>query len=248
MKCLTLFLLANVLVFSGVNGWSAKEGGHSFSCQQTLKSEDYLGLAVGSEIAFESQNSQKLLIEKVIDDGHKALVFKVQDEQGKVFAFKVARSEDPDILKSITKEPRKVPELERLKLRYARIYQSGENYILKEWVEGKRGDAWMKDWIAGGAQESDLAFKKLAELFAGLAVQNTYVGNLKDLNLIFDGHEWVLVDIGSIREGESQEAVLHEYEDVFKSRWLDTEHRDLRKKFKTEIRRIFASKFNANGN
>lgn len=162
----------------------------------------------------------KLEVLSTVTDGHKALVYKVRDQNGNIYAEKVPKDDSKKAAESIRKEPIKTEELKKLNVRYARLFAHGDGFILKEWVEGTRGDKWVKDWVANGSKKSDPVYKNLMALFDSLIEQGVYVGNLKDLNLIYDGTEWVIVDFGSIEGGISKKELKEKYKDVFENRWL----------------------------
>jgi RIO-like serine/threonine protein kinase len=162
---------------------------------------------------------RKLKIIDVIEDGHKALVYRAKDQDRDEIALKVAISNDPDILKSLKGEPLKIPDLDASGVEYAEIFEHGGNYMVKEWVEGIRGDKWFEKWEKKGSDTKDPVFQKLLEMYHDLADQGIYIGNLKPLNVIFDGKKWVVVDPGSFKTGLKPSAALKEFEDTLTSRW-----------------------------
>lgn len=81
----------------------------------------------------------------------------------------MARSDDSEILRSFKEEGDRVREVAELSLRHARIVEAGKNYVIKDWVQGVRGDAWFAKWLSAGAKREDPAFRELMGIFQDLA-------------------------------------------------------------------------------
>ncbi|MFN8845776.1 MAG: hypothetical protein ACK5W9_02895 [Bdellovibrionales bacterium] len=117
----------------------------------------------------------------------------------------------------------KIELYEKLNVPYARIIEAGPDYLVKEWVEGIRGDEWIKGWVKLSSQKRKLdpRYLQLMELFDQISNQKAYVGNLKAINMIHDGVQWVVVDSSTpkLQAGEIQE-IRAKYNDVFQKRWI----------------------------
>ncbi len=182
-------------------------------------------LALGTKI--KTPTGLKLKIAKVILDGHKGIVYKAIDEKGKAWALKVPRFDLPefdyDVKASLVKEVAKIPLYEKLNVPYARIIEAGPDYLVKEWVEGIRGDEWIKEWstLSPTKRKIDQRYLQLMELFERIALQGAYVGNLKAINMIHDGQNWIVVDSSTPKPmaGSAQE-IRMKYADVFQKRWI----------------------------
>lgn len=226
------FLL--LLSIASAPAWAAKRkcpvyleiiGNTETSINLDVKSEKDI-LKAGSLI--QTPGGLKLKITKAILDGHKGMVYRATDHKGHLYAIKVPRYDlegfDYDILKSFAKEPLKAIEFDKLDVAYARIFEYGTDYLVKEWVEGIRGDEWIKEWLKKSEKEreKDPRYLQLMQLFDHLASQRVYVGNLKAINLIHDGEDWVIVDSGTpdYNYSSSRRKNRKKYQSVFESRWV----------------------------
>ncbi len=182
-------------------------------------------LAIGAEV--KTPQGLKLKIAKVILDGHKGIVYKAIDKNGKAWALKVPRFDLPefnyDVKASLVKEVAKIPVYEKLNVPYARIIEAGPDYLVKEWVEGVRGDEWVQSWskLSSSKRKSDPRYQQLMQLFEHISMQGAYVGNLKAINMIHDGQNWVIVDSSTPKlEAGRPEDMRAKYSDVFEKRWI----------------------------
>jgi hypothetical protein len=90
---------------------------------------------------------------------------------------------------------------------------------VKRWIDGLRGDHWFIQWNEKGRPLDDIAWRRLCEMFDMLAAQNVYVQNLKDLNMIWDGQKWVVIDVGYFKTGLTPQQALGRYYETFDGRW-----------------------------
>lgn len=192
-------------------------------------SEDIL--KVGKKI--KTPGGLKLTIDKVILDGHKGVVYRGVDKSGKPYAIKVPRYDlkdyNYDSLGSLQREIDKVPGYEKLKILYARIFEYGEDYIVKEWVEGVRGDEWVKKWVSlsKSNRKNDPLYRDLMDLFQSIASQRSYVGNLKSINLIHNGEGWIIVDGGGVKFNTDEPGnIISRYQETFENRWIRNGKKD----------------------
>lgn len=182
-------------------------------------------LKIGDKV--KTPGGLNLKIDKVILDGHKGVVYRGIDKRGKPYAIKVPRYDlkdyDYDSVGSLQREIDKVPGYEKLKVLYARIYEYGQDYVIKEWVEGLRGDEWVKKWLtlSKPEQERDPLYRDLMELFQYLASQKSHVGNLKSINVIHNGEGWVIVDGGEAKFNfDEPKNIYSRYLGTFENRWI----------------------------
>ena len=80
-------------------------------------------------------------------------------------------------------------------------------YVLRQWVEGIRGDDWLKAWQSMGAPTHVDAVEKLVALFDKAALGGMYIGNVNPKDLMYAepmfrgaGSDWYIMDCGSIKE------------------------------------------------
>ena len=194
------------------------------SIQLAVKTKQDI-LSIGAEV--KTPLGLKLTIAKAILDGHKGIVYKAIDKNGKAWALKVPRFDLPeydyDVVASLVKEVAKIPAYEKLNVPYARIIEAGPDYLVKEWVEGIRGDEWIKTWsnLSRSKRLSDSRYIQLMNLFEHISSQGAYVGNLKSINMIHDGKNWVIVDSSTPKvEAGTPEEMRAKYNDVFEKRWI----------------------------
>lgn len=169
----------------------------------------------------ETMSGKKLRVEKSIDSGKRGKVFQVKDTQGKLYALKVARNSEPETLKSLTEESTKTALYEKHQIPHAKIHEHQSTYALKDWIEGVRADAWMKDWAEKGSPADATQVKALQKLIGNASQKGVYIGDLNAKNLIWDehAHQWVVVDSGSILEGLSVDEALDRYAEKVPHRW-----------------------------
>ncbi len=160
-----------------------------------------------------------LRLEVRIEDGHKGLVFKAVDSKGRAIALKLARDNSEYVMEGFRTEQDRVDEIRDLGQPYAKILETGDWYLVKDWIEGTRGDKWFKKWAQDGANLKDPIFLSLVDMYQSLAAKGAYVGNLKAINLIWDGSQWVIVDSSSGKRNLKYEDAMRKYESKFNRRW-----------------------------
>lgn len=96
---------------------------------------------------------------------------------------------------------------------------SRTGYVLREWIDGVRGDDWLKSWQSFGSPDSS-GVKALFSLFDKAARAGTYVGHLNPECVVYnDGQAaWYIVDCGSIVELPAKDAATRYFWKVFE-RW-----------------------------
>jgi hypothetical protein len=160
-----------------------------------------------------------LHLEMKIEDGHKGLVFKAMDEKGRAIALKLARDDSEYVMEGFKTEQERVDQIRDLGQPYAKIREMGSWYLTKDWIDGTRGDKWFKRWARAGANQQDPEFLALMNMYQSLAEQGSYVGNLKAINLIHDGHQWVIIDSSEGRKNLEYKDAMRKYESKFNKRW-----------------------------
>lgn len=171
------------------------------------------------QVVHTPEKQQKLTILRRIDDGHAGVVFRVRDDDGNILALKVPRKESEKQFKKLHQEVAKNARMQSLGLPIAEITEEGGDYLVKRWIDGLRGDHWFIQWNEKGRPLDDLAWRRLCEMFDMLAAQNVYVQNLKDLNMIWDGQKWVVIDVGYFKTGLTPQQALGRYYETFDGRW-----------------------------
>lgn len=129
------------------------------------------------------------------------------------------RKESEKQFKKLHQEVAKNARMQSLGLPIAEITEEGGDYLVKRWIDGLRGDHWFIQWNEKGRPLDDLAWRRLCEMFDMLAAQNVYVQNLKDLNMIWDGQKWVVIDVGYFKTGLTPQQALGRYYETFDGRW-----------------------------
>ena len=160
---------------------------------------------------------------KFVDKGRRANVFKVADKNHTVYALKVAREDTEErflqAVRSFTSEPKKAKSYKELGLAHAAIIKSHTNFIVKEWIEGIRGDAWTKQWATACAPCNSIQASGLRKLVYKLSKQGVYIGDLNAKNLIWKADSWIVVDSGSIKKRLTFDEAMTRYVTNIPQRW-----------------------------
>ena len=143
--------------------------------------------------------------------GRRGVVFKVMDSQEQIFALKVAKSNDPENLKSVQGESEKEVDWKKTGVDHSQVVYQGETFALKTWVEGISGEDVMKSYNSGD-KKYEKAVLAIQSLMAKLAKNGVYIGDFRPPNLIWTGKKWVLVDSGSVKVGLSQVEALQKWQ------------------------------------
>ena len=110
---------------------------------------------------------------------------------------------------------------------------SRTGYVLREWIEGMRGDDWLKSWQSFGAPSDSSAVKSLILLFDKSARAGNYVSRLSPDCLVYNDPAsggtssvggWYIVECGSIVELPARDAATRYFWKVFE-RWGRTLNR-----------------------
>ena len=160
---------------------------------------------------------------RFVDQGRRANVFKVADKNRTIYALKVAREDTEErflqAIRSFASEPIKTKTYKELGLAHASIIQSHTTFIVKEWVEGMRGDAWIKQWTMACTPHNSIQATALRKLVHTLSKRGVYVGDLNAKNVIWKAGRWVIVDSGSIRRRLTFDEAITRYVTNIPKRW-----------------------------
>jgi len=170
---------------------------NSASYNQTAESVNLSPLyAEGEEITIRGKT---LRIISISGQGRRSIVYQVEDSSDRLFALKIPVNRKPDTLNSLKNEELKARAYSRYGFKHAGVIETGHDYILKEWVDGMRGDRWTRKWAEEGFPSDAPQIIQLGRLIRDSAKKNIYLRDLNQNNLIWDGDEWVIIDTGSIK-------------------------------------------------
>ena len=184
-----------------------------------------------------------LTVLQELSAGRNKRTYKVKDQRGVLYIYKYAKR------KEIKKEAERAATLARLGLPHSKIVATGSErrrsrssldgrarehskdtgYVLREWIEGMRGDDWLKSWQSFGAPFDSSGVKSLFALFDKAARAGTYVGHLNPECLVYNNlggtgssvprdTGWYIVECGSIIELPARDAATRYFWKVFE-RW-----------------------------
>lgn len=153
-----------------------------------------------------------LTVLKELESGRNKRVYKVKDQRGVLYVYKHMKKRD------VKKEVERTVLLVRFTLPHAKVVSSGSDYLLREWIEGIRGDAWLKSWESFGAPMEAEAVASLSAMLDKASRAGVYVGNLEPEDLVFDGEHWSILNCGSVRELPPKEVATRYFWKMFE-RW-----------------------------
>ena len=160
-----------------------------------------------------------LTIVQELDAGRDKRLYKVKDQRGALYIYKHCKKN------AVKKEVQRAEALTRLGLAHSKIVANGSDtesrragYILREWIEGTRGDDWLKSWESFGAPLKIDAIEDLISLLDKAARAGMYVGHLDPDDLVFDGTRWYIIDCGNIDKRPAKEAASRYFWKMFE-RW-----------------------------
>lgn len=157
-----------------------------------------------------------------VTDGNTAIVYCARATiagRRTLLAVKVPKwPRDRSLQKSLACDVERTRLLAYLHIPHAQLIAHGPDYVIKLWVEGKRGDRWYVEWVRNGCLFSDQRFKGLMQLFTYLSGRGIYIKNLKGSNLIWDGTVWVIIDPGPISACDGQTS-FQKLIATFDNRW-----------------------------
>lgn len=145
-------------------------------------------------------------------------VYQVRGADGAEYAYKEAT--DHELL---AKEEHRTSRLAG-RVPVARVLQSGPGWLLREWIQGPTGAAWLEQHLRSvvkqGHDDHEAPGLNLLRLFHDLARRQLLVSRLDPENVVWDdaAAAWVIVDCGKVKEGSAQEA-LTKYAKKLSSRW-----------------------------
>ena len=153
-----------------------------------------------------------LTVLKELESGRNKRVYKAKDQRGVLYVYKHMKKRD------VKKEVERTVLLVRFTLPHAKVVASGSDYLLREWVEGIRGDAWLKSWESFGAPMEAEAVASLSVMLDKASRAGVYVGSLEPEDLVFDGDHWSILNCGSVRELPPKEVATRYFWKMFE-RW-----------------------------
>jgi len=139
-------------------------------------------------------------VEEHVARGRVGDVYRVKEGEGNLYALKIARDRRGPTLMSLRDEESRTERLARAGLPFARIAARGRDYVLKEWVEGIRGDRWLGEWRKNGRPFPTPETLGLLNLFRRVMLNGLLARDLNPTNLIWSEGCWILVDSDNIRK------------------------------------------------
>jgi len=190
----------------------------------------------------EFQPGEKLVTEKnktyeivrYITKGLRSYVYQVKNEAGDLLAFKVSLDQDYYNLRHLYEEKEKMDTLLKYGFRHARLLEIGPDYSVKEWISGVRMDTWRDEWEKlGFVPEHPEELKALVKLIEEACRKQIYIGDLGGGNLMWDGREWVIIDVGVIHEYYSSRQAMQRYvKRLVDFKWVFTASEECKKRLK----------------
>jgi hypothetical protein len=171
--------------------------------------------SLGNEIEI---NGKTYSVVARVGEGKRGIVYEVRGVNGERLALKVAKDLEPETLTSLRSEQRKAASWAAAGISHAQVLVQGENFVLKSWVEGTRGDKVIEAALKGD-QSFYPAVNALYELVTSLQKNGIYVGDFRPPNLMWNGNSWVIFDGGSTQTGLSLEEALKKWREKFSKRW-----------------------------
>jgi hypothetical protein len=171
---------------------------------------------------FRIPNSERTF--EVLQDmngGRDRNVYKIRDDQGHLFVIKLSSNDSEKYLQKIQNEIERVANVREIGLEAPPINHQGPAWIMRDWREGTRGDAWLRDWQQRGLDKNDLGWRRLKELLTRSIERGRYIGKLDPEDMVWDGANWHIIDSGSTRDDLSRPEIAKRYIEKMGERWGD---------------------------
>lgn len=183
-----------------------------------VKIKSGISLKPGSLVI--TPSGRKFIVDKFIDAGKRGKVYLVKStDSNDVWALKVAIDSSSETLKSFAEEAEKNKGYKMAGIPHAKLIELGPDFMVKEYVEGTRADAWLSSWEAENMPSDTLQLKNLSKILKTAAKRLVYIGDLNPKNLIWNGKQWIVVDSGSWRDDLNETEILKRYNEKVVSRW-----------------------------
>lgn len=105
------------------------------------------------------------------------------------------------------------------------VLETGTTFVLKTWIEGTRGDQWLRDWTARGAPSDDVFLQALGRTVRSLVQTGTYVRKLEPQHVLYANGVLALLGSGGLNDGGPSQGplpagdVVERYRKSFTDRW-----------------------------
>ena len=139
-------------------------------------------------------NLNLTILKEIVESGNDRRVYQVRDQYGKFYAYKHGKR------RSIKKEIKSLEGIKKANVPHALLIASGSEYILRQWIEGQRGDVWLKTWESFGSPPDIAAIEDLLLLLDTVARAGLYIGRLDPEDMIWEPttERWYIVNSGSV--------------------------------------------------
>lgn len=171
---------------------------------------------LGAKLA--TPQGRQLEVLELVHDGKDAKIFKVLDQANRHFVLKVAATESEEHVDSINRTRRRLEKLKDLNVGVSQIVEFGDNYILKEWVEGQTGLSLLESLDPDARTEW---LPELIKLVSAMADRGIYVSNLSPSNIIYNQemNQWTIIDSSSVQE-MAPDTAREKFRDSLSRRWI----------------------------
>ncbi len=146
--------------------------------------------------------------------GKEATVYQARDARRRCYALKITH---PTRDQTMIDEPLRFDRLNRLGICPSPYIAHGSDYVLKRWVEGTVGDAWLNDDAMSGD-----GIRALASFVRRCASAHVYVADLKPRNMVLGTYGvWHCIDPGKIIKTDDAMEAWTRLERYVLKHWCD---------------------------
>ncbi len=183
-----------------------------------LVSFPYSYLRIGSRWTLPPLGTLK--IDKMFTEaGWDRYVYQVSEEQsGTKFVLKLPATHEHQFISKVKHDQERASEILALGLPAPRVLYFDGKILVREWIEGIRGDEWLKKWEADGANPFVAEFTALIDILEESARKKAYVGKWDPEDAIYSNGKWWIIDSGDVDKVTSQMAI-EKYRDKINRRW-----------------------------
>lgn len=153
---------------------------------------------VGSAVTFESKGTCDVIA--FAGEGRSARVYQVKHQSG-FYTLKIAKDRDERSLLSVKRAYERICTLQACGVECATPIEVGQNYLLKEWVDGQSLHEWVIDWQTKDCAGEAIPIRSMIDMITKLANKGIYVGDLSFKNILWDSEgRYIVIDSGRVRK------------------------------------------------
>jgi hypothetical protein len=166
-------------------------------------------------------NSKEFTVIQMVDKRNEQMIYQIKDSKGEFFVLNVAKDRKAKSIDALEDSYEKNKYFHKRKVAHGKLLYKGNDYFIREQVEGIRGDQWIQNWVKEGSPDSK-EFKALTDFIKRGKKFELYMTHdeLIPRELVLTKKGWGFGENGFVKEKAFPKINIEPYQDRFPPRFF----------------------------